>query len=312
MNSKPLSPRWQRFRKIALIIALLFLLISLWIYLYLMVLPNIGRESISFDDIQRYYRVHAPDDLDQIKPVPVVFVFHFRRGNAWWMEQVTQMNRVADEHGFIIVYPEGTPESAERSWADGSGRYAADAAGVDDVSFTLFLLESLTTEYNLDLGRVYAAGFSNGGMLTYRLACEAAETFAAAAVVVVSSAMPANLLEDCTSDIPMPMLIMHGTKDTDLPWEGLPGLLSVPDSVEFWVEHNQCSGEYVETFGHFSFTQQRYWDCEALIDFYSINDARHKWPGGGRFSQWFMLGKLPTSIDASEVIWDFFDNAVSQ
>ena len=156
-------PRWLRSCALA-VLGLVGLCVLL--YAALFVASVTGRQSIVVDGVERTYRVHLPKSYDGSQPTPLVLAFHMLTGNGRTMEWITHFNRVADEGGFIVVYPDGY----QNSWADGSYLFPADIDYIDDVAFTLALIDELEDAYNLDASRIYATGFSNGGFFAQRLA----------------------------------------------------------------------------------------------------------------------------------------------
>ena len=268
-----------------------------------------GREVISVGERERNYYLHVPSSYDEHRPYPLLMVFHMRAGNAWMMREITQFNRLADEEGFIVVYPDGF----RRSWADGSGRYEADRANVDDLLFVRTLLAGVTDRYAVDDNRIYAAGFSNGGFFALRLACEMAAEFRA--VATVSAVLAKDVLHGCDPERPVPLLMIHGTADRDLPWEGLPPqLASVPETVETWTAINGCrpspTVEFLDPAGDATqIRRHTYSGCqnEAEVMLYAIQEGGHKWPGASNTLQFWLSGNLSQDVDATSTIWRFFE-----
>ena len=133
------------------------------------------------------------------------------------MELLTRgaFNRIADREGAIIVYPEGV----DRHWND--GRDLPDTAArdnVDDVDFILALVEEVARQHELDRGRIFSTGISNGGFMSMRLACDAADTFAA--VAPVTAVLSEKLGARCAPSRPVSIMIVNGTEDPLVPWAG--------------------------------------------------------------------------------------------
>src|SRR5262245_7308993 len=188
-------------------------------------LPNRGRihgtlesrcESLTHEGRTRTYRVYVPQRLHD--PAPLVFVLHGGGGSGANMELMTRQgfNRMADRDGALVVYPDGVG----RNWNDGrSGlRSQAMEENVDDVGFFRTLVRNLSARYRVDAKRVYSTGISNGGFMSFRLACVAADVFAAIAPAA------SNLSEDigprCTPSRPVSVAILNGTEDPLVPWAG--------------------------------------------------------------------------------------------
>ncbi|NBC09200.1 MAG: hypothetical protein GVY26_18565, partial [Bacteroidetes bacterium] len=162
---------------------------------FLPILSTAQNQTITYQGLARQYVVHEPAAYDDQAPLPVVLVLHGGGGSAQVTQNFTMMNPVADANGFLAVYPQGyTENSSGFVWADGRGT-AADAEGIDDVGFVGRLIDSLQLQYKIDTTRVYACGFSNGGFMTQRLACELDGRFAAMAGLGCS--MDVSLFADC-------------------------------------------------------------------------------------------------------------------
>ncbi|MBK5256882.1 MAG: hypothetical protein JJE39_12690, partial [Vicinamibacteria bacterium] len=134
---------------------------------------------------EREYLLYVPKSYDRAKPTPLVISLH---GGAMWpvaQREVSQWNRVADEHGFIVVYPWGTGLARHRAWR-ASGR----AGSEKDVRFIRDLIDTLKATYNIDLTRVYANGVSNGGGMSLLLSCMLSDRIAAVGVVGVAVFLP--------------------------------------------------------------------------------------------------------------------------
>ncbi|TMA54740.1 MAG: hypothetical protein E6J75_13420 [Deltaproteobacteria bacterium] len=115
----------------------------------------------------RSYHLHVPESVRPDVAHPLVLVLHGGGGNGFGMSRLSHFNRVADERGFIAVYPDGV----DAFWADGRGVTDADDHGVDDVGFLMALLDALAGRHGIDPARVFVAGISNGGFMAQRLAC---------------------------------------------------------------------------------------------------------------------------------------------
>ena len=142
--------------------------------------------AITHDGIERTFRLYIPASHDKKKPAPLLMILHGGGGTGKRMANLARggFKSIADEEGFIIVYPDGI----ERHWNDGriEVTYQAHAEKIDDVGFLTTLMDHLVNTYNLDPERVYVCGVSNGAMMTQRLAFEASGKIAAIAPVIGS------------------------------------------------------------------------------------------------------------------------------
>jgi len=163
-----------------------------------------GDEEKSFEHQgrRRTYIVHVPPGLDRSRPVPLVLVLHGGVVNAYFTAHNTGMNAVADREGFIAVYPNGTGRFEDRilTWNVGFGFAYALRNNIDDVGFLRELTGRMIAGYGVDAGSVYATGISNGGIMSYRLASEASDVFAAVAPVPQKWTSPSgNITRRCYS-----------------------------------------------------------------------------------------------------------------
>ncbi len=266
--------------------------------------------------VPRSYVTYVPPRYDPAEPMPLVLALHGRPGTGSSFAYITDLNPVAAENGFIVVYPDGL----NYEW-----NYTGDLWGVpgydqDDVYFLRSLISDLGQMLNIDQARLYVTGFSNGGFMTQRLACEAPHQFAAFAAV--GSTMYYSVSALCEGTAPAPMLLMHGTEDLSIPWEGVTNgvagqyiSLSVVDTMGFWVLHNGCDTQSqfaeIPVTGNSPGTQvvrHTFSGCSAGAEvvFYVIAGGGHNWPGvPGRISE-EIAGNVNMDINAGQVIWEFF------
>ncbi|BBZ17834.1 esterase [Mycolicibacterium gadium] len=194
--------------------------------------------GLNFGGLQRNYLVHVPPGLEQ--PTGLVINLHGAGMTGGAQAAMTNYNAVADQHGFVVVYPEGV----DLSWADGRGASVPDRQGVDDVGFLVALADRLTQDFGIDPGRVFATGMSAGAFMANRLACSRADVFSAVAPVAgtLGSASP------CNPSQPVSVLSIHGTADNVVPFNGGPmvgrggasDIVSAPAMAQRWRELDGC------------------------------------------------------------------------
>lgn len=180
---------------------------------------------MTWQGIPRTWIVHLPEANTGRRALPVVFMFHGFGGTASWSLQATGWAEKADQEDFIAVFPEGSLPHADKpydpitncpSWNDGSGRFSSCWDNIDDVGFTLHILDDLQARYNVDRNRIYAVGFSNGASLAYRLGVEAPDRFAALGIVSASGIrVPTRPLTH-----PVSVIQIHGDADLMSPIAG--------------------------------------------------------------------------------------------
>ena len=256
---------------------------------------------------KRTYLIHVPDSYDPQTPTPLVISFH---GFAEWpahQARISQWNNLSDEKGFIVVYPSGT--EFPKRWRT-TGLTKINGTPEMDVQFISDLIDKLESEYNIDPSRVYANGLSNGGGMSYLLACKMANRIAAIGSVAGGYTYPIEL---CAPSRPMPLIAFHGNADPIVPYMGGPShsfdipFPVVPDWMEAWAQRNQCAATTnLPQTGEVSGTA--YSNClqSADVIFYTINGGGHSWPGGNPLPEW-IVGKTSQDIDATGVMWQFFE-----
>lgn len=273
--------------------------------------------SLVQDGRKRTLRVYVPRARDG--PLPVVLVLHGGGGTGGGMEWLTRrgFNRIADRDGALIVYPDGIGHG----WNDGrSAHRSAAEAAVDDLAFLRALPLELAALHPVDRTRLYVTGMSNGGMMSYRLACDAAEVFAAAAPVAAN--MPVELGGACHPARPVPILIMSGVDDPIMPWKGgairvlwmtRGTVLSAEESAARWLALDRCGTLEPEALieahpADGTVAAPRSARCAegSEVRLYEIRGGGHTWPQGEPYLGPRIVGKVSQALDASETIWAFF------
>lgn len=232
-------------------------------------------------------------------------MLHGAGGSAAHIAAATGMSEKADDAGFAVAYPNATTAFSDlaRTWNAGKCCGPAAIAGVDDVAFLKAVLKDVKTA--APISRVFVAGFSNGGMMAYRLACELKDEIAALAVVA------ATFETSCKPDTPIPLLAIHGMQDGLVPFNGLArsnALLvqatkSVRESVAIFARGNRCQGEALVNEDP-GLRDLRYAGCERTVRLIAVKRGAHAWPGGTKIYPW---EAEPThEISATGLIWKFF------
>ncbi len=257
-----------------------------------------GSFSLDFDGVTYGYLVHVPPSYDGTRRTSLVLDWHSLSGSAARQEAATGMDAVADELGFLLVYP----DSPDGSW-NGGTCCAFHAPSRDDVGFARALVEEIERTACVNTHRVYSTGMSNGGFMSYRLACEASDVFAAVAPVSAKVGIP-----DCAPTRPVPVLHFHGTSDVLMPYassaysgEGL----SAPETAERWASRDGCPASHV-TYQSGRETCVEWSPCEdgAAVVLCTDQGGNHCWPGAPT------CPFLPptTDIDGNHWIAGFFSN----
>jgi polyhydroxybutyrate depolymerase len=265
-------------------------------------------KPLVYKEEKRRYLVYTPPSYANApqKAVPVVFNFH--GGGMSMAEQMlyTQMNRAADRHGFIVVYPAGI----KQDWNVGFDMSYLD--GTDDIGFTEALLAKIKQDYRVDPQRVYATGLSRGGFFALRIAAELPHLFAA--VASVGGPMPQPVIAHHAKPGKVGVLLMHGTADQVVAYGGKPtGYLSAEDSFGYWLKHNEIRPGAVSrrTINNdpgdgTDVTWIEQGNGKQGVALLTVREGGHTWPGADPFNIGFPIGKTTRDIDANEVIWEFF------
>jgi polyhydroxybutyrate depolymerase len=256
---------------------------------------------------RRTYLLYVPETYDAATATPLVICLHgFAQWPAHQME-MTGWNELADQFGFIVVYPAGT--GFPLRWNAG-GELGTANDPLFDVIFLSDLIDSLQNEYNIDEARIYANGLSNGAGMSHMLACKLSDRIAAVGTVAGAYSLPWS---ECTPSRPVPVIAFHGTADPIVPYGGgrsrspdLP-LPAVEDWAATWAERNGCGDAPLELPSSGEVSAIRYTDCNKGADvvLYTVQGGGHTWPGGAPLPEW-LAGHTTSDIDATEEMWEFF------
>jgi len=266
--------------------------------------PGNTNLSLTVGALTRTYVVHVPPGYDGSVGVPLVIDLHGYSGTGGIQATLSGMPTLADANGFIAAFPDGVGPAGQGSWNSGTCCDPAKAQGVDDVAFMRAIVADVGTKAHIDLRRVYVTGLSNGGLMSHRLACEAADVFAAAAPV----AAPLGLdpVTSCQPSRPIPLLQFSGLTDQVVPYAGgptsvFPNVIVIPalDSYAYWAGVDGCSagGAFLDLGNGASLRTASPCTDGVEVQLYSIN--------GNLFMNHVLYGNSD-GIDVSQRIWDFF------
>jgi len=257
--------------------------------------------TLVVDGVARTYVLHAGGAK---AGRALVLMLHGWGGNGVEIEHRTRggFDRIADREGAVVAYPDALGDKPR--WNDGWPASPGDPPP-DDLRFLEVLIDALVAELGVDRGRVFAAGFSNGASMVYRLACERPELVAAAAPV--AGGMSPAVASACPGGRPVSIIAMHGTADPMVPFDS-----AVRNDLATWVRRDRCptmprSAPLPDVDPNDGTTTRvdTYEPCAdgSAVTFYEIAGGGHAWPGGE--SKWGR-GPVPRDFDAADVIWDFF------
>jgi polyhydroxybutyrate depolymerase len=280
----------------------------LFTFLFLTIF-SFGQQTINgtlmHGGIQRSYILYIPASYSSANPAPLVVNFHGYTSNASQQMFYGDFRSISDTAGFLLVVPQGT--------LDGQGNTYWNAnwgGSVDDVSFTEALLDDLSITYNINQDRVYSTGMSNGGFMSYYLACNLSNRIAA--IASVTGAMTLGTPNTCNPQHSMPVLEIHGDADGTVSYTGTGFSESVQNGLNYWVNYNNnnslptflampnISSTDNSTVEHYIYSNG---DNCVDVEHYKVINGGHTWPGSA-----FNSGNGATNqdINASRLIWEFF------
>jgi polyhydroxybutyrate depolymerase len=259
-------------------------------------------DSFLVDGVYRNYILHLPSGYNVSNAYPLVLNLHGYTSNAAQEELYTNMDASADANAYIVVYPNGIA-NYWNSWG----------SGANDVKFLGELIDTISARYHVNSRRVYSCGISNGGYMSYTLACSMADRLAA--IASVSGTMSNNTYSTCNPARKIPVMHIHGTSDATVPYAtGAAGSIGAEQTVAFWRDTDACTLANDTTFiadsnpGDGCTVQRiRYQHCPANNEvlFYKIIGGGHTWPGG--VFDVTNFGNTNHDISATDEIWNFFN-----
>jgi polyhydroxybutyrate depolymerase len=258
----------------------------------------------------------VPALYDGSAPVAVVFVFHGKGSDGALEERNTGFTELAEKKNFLAIYPDGL----EGEWNGGrKSPVSRESAKSDDVAFVSAMIDELESRYQVDPKRIYAAGTSNGAIFCHTLAARLSERIAA--IGPVSGSLGESIPKHFHPKSPVSVILFNGTDDPLVPYAGHrdfgEGVLSTPDTIAFWVAVDGCAVNPAVTTDKPSplddgltiirlFYAKGTGSCE--VSAFIIGHGGHTWPGVRTDPTWAKTaGKTAMSINATELMWDFFE-----
>jgi len=245
--------------------------------------PGSSVHTIGSGGVDRVYRLYIPAGVPPT--APLVVMLHGGFGSAAQAERAYGWNQLADSAKFVVAYPDGLG----RAWNSGGGCCGGPSRDdVDDVGFITTAVRDIASNFGIDPARIYATGISNGGMMTYRLACESA-------VFAAIGPDSATLLDACPAPHPTSVLHIHGTADQMIRYDGEPGIgfaridgPPVLDVNAFWRDVDRCAPPATTVDGSVTTSVA---DCPGgrSAELVTVAGGGHEWP----------------SL-ATRMFWDFF------
>lgn len=254
--------------------------------------------------IDRTYRLYIPEIYDASAPVPLVLNLHGYGSNSSEQEVYADFRGIADTANFIIVLPDGTPDNGGNQFWNSF----ALGQGVDDTAFLSTLIDTVMAHYSIDPNCIYSTGMSNGGFMSYELACQLSGRIAA--IASVTGSMTLLQQSGCDAQHPTPVMQIHGTADGTVSYNGSFGVYAIEDLVANWVNFNHCSSSAVITevpdnSTNDGCTAEHYLypggDAGSSVELYKIIGGDHSWPGAP-----VNINVTNMDFSASKEIWRFF------
>ncbi len=272
--------------------------------------------SLTINNVKREYTIHLPPGYNSVMKIPAVFIFHGGGGNYKQMQQYMKMDVIADREKFICIYPNGI----NKQWNDGR-EFKESIAGNDDAAFISMLVDSLVKNYAIDSKRIFATGISNGGFFSIFLAYKLNDKFSGVAPVCAS--IPEKIFDDYSFTKPVSVLLINGTKDPLVPFEGgavgnkLIGsrgnCTSTNKTIEKFIAQDKITGTATETLlpdtdpkDGCTAKQYEYSSGKSTVTLIKIENGGHTLPGGSQYLPKFIIGKVCNDFKANETIWNFF------
>ena len=264
-------------------------------------------QTLTYDNIVREYYVSYPENSDS--SVPLIINMHGFGSYAIQQKNYSQMDSYAHSKGVAVVYP----EAINNSWNVGTGR---GLNRQDDIGFINVLIDSIATDYNIDLDRIYACGMSNGGYMSYELICSLSDKITAFGSVTGNFML--NDDQSCSVSREIPLIHIHGTDDRLVDYtDSRDYAMNTMDSVNYWAKHNQLSELEIQAIDDVVPSDKTYVEkftfyrnnSDTKVVHFKVYNGGHQW-FGSPVGDWFWiklgLGNNNHEINASKELVDFF------
>jgi len=243
------------------------------------------------DGVRREYIVHIPTGYNNTQNLPLVFDIHGYTNTGETQARLSGFRDIADREHFIVVNPEGT--GALQSWNGGD---CCVGNNEDDLGFFLRMIEEISSEHAcIDLNRVYAGGYSNGGFMSHYLACNAAEHITAIGPAAGTITLP------CRPSRTVPVWHVHGTDDRTIPYEGNFAYEGAEDSQDAWTAANGCSNQNRVVYQSRQTECTSYWNCPLTGTNTNVESVLCTVEGGSHDYDFTSEG-----INTAETSWEFY------
>jgi len=285
--------------------------------------------EFKYSGLTRTFALYLPTGYNPRATHPLLIALHGGGGNAkkWPAYTNYGFEHLADRDQFILVYPEGI----DGQWNDKRNvqDFVAQRDNIDDVGFIGALIDFFIANYPVDRDRIYVTGASNGGMMTNYVGAEFSDKLAAIATVIAS--IPNNLLPLMHPKHPLSVLMINGTEDPLVRWNGgvikfgrkeTGSVIPVEETVQFWVKQDKLNPQPKvvdlpvrdptdETRITRTVYQGGAGNTEVVL--YTVKGGGHAWPSfvdkRGPLLRLIvnkLVGRKSRNLDACQTIWEFF------
>ncbi len=268
--------------------------------------------------------VHRPVNSEITVRVPLLIALHGGGGTAEGMIKLTRsrFNELADRHGFLVVYPQGLKKSWNDDRADPISY--AHKNNIDDIGYLSKLIQIMRRDHNVDSGRVFVTGISNGGFMCFRVARELSGQVKA--VAPVCATIPQDSKENHIHAPPVSIVLINGTMDPLVPYDGghvqvlnrnRGNIISTDETIRIFIGTNACSGvPRIDTLANIdpddktmtirnTYVNPKTGQKVVLV---RIEGGGHTWPGGWQYLNRRMIGRTSRDFNAADEIWSFFNS----
>ena len=251
--------------------------------------------DLKHDSLDRYYFIYRPANLNTDISVPVLFALHGYGSSALSHLTYTNYFSLADANNFIVIYPQGTTtDTLSSHWNVGGWTSKSTRK---DIEFIDTVIDLIKDKIQIDQTRIYSSGMSNGGYMSYSLACNLGNKIAA--IASVTGSMTPDNFDNCSPSNPISVLQIHGLQDLVVPYIGSSGSKSIPDVIDFWVNHNACNTEPNRLIKYSNLALVNYDTYENCLNNTNVKlilhpEMGHTWPFTSTHN-----------VSASNEIWNF-------
>lgn len=276
--------------------------------LFLFFLSFIQAQTVvpmSHDGLLRNFIYFKPSTWNASQELPLLIVLHGLTQTAAGIMEITNFNTIAEENNFIVCYPDGN----NNAW---NANMNVSVSSTDDKGFIEKITAYFRLNFNTNPQKQYLCGFSNGGFMSHKMACESDDCFAA--IATVSGNMSDTVYSNCNPKYLTSVLHMHGTTDAVVPYLGsITTGVSVSQTMEKWQQFLGCNLNpsavdlpNPSLLDLSTVSRETYSNCtNSSLELIKIANGGHQWPGISTFVGG--VGNINMDIYSPQVIWEFLN-----